>query len=95
MQFKNSHPRIGLALSGGVARGPVHVGVLSVLEQEGIPIDFVAGVSAGSLVGAAYCAGLPLPAMREMAASLGWRNVASPTWPHRGLVSFAKIETLL
>jgi NTE family protein len=95
MRSKNSCPRIGLALSGGVARGPVHVGVLSVLEREGIPIDFVAGVSAGSLVGAAYCAGLPLPEMRKMAAVLGWRNMASPTWPRYGLVSFAKIETLL
>lgn len=95
MPNKNGRLRVGLALSGGVARGPVHVGVLSVLEREGIPIDCVAGVSAGSVVGAAYCAGLPLTAMRELAANLGWRNVACLTWPRYGLVSFAKIETLL
>ena len=95
MYSKNGRIRVGLALSGGVARGPVHVGVLSVLEREGIPVDFVAGVSAGSVVGAAYCAGLPMPDMRELAANLGWRNVASPTWPRYGLLSFNKMERLI
>ena len=95
MYSKNGRIRVGLALSGGVARGPVHVGVLSVLEREGIPVDFVAGVSAGSVVGAAYCAGLPMPDMRELAANLVWRNVASPTWPRYGLLSFNKMERLI
>lgn len=95
MQNKNGRLRIGLALSGGVARGPVHVGVLSVLEQEGIPIKFVAGASAGALVGAAYCAGVSLEELRELSANLGWRNVATPTWPRYGLVSFAKMEDLI
>ncbi|WP_420645363.1 patatin-like phospholipase family protein [Candidatus Leptofilum sp.] len=95
MPSKNGRIRVGLALSGGVARGPVHVGVLSVLEREGIPIDCVAGVSAGSVVGAAYCAGLPMPNMREMAANLGWRNVANLTWPRHGLLGFDKMEKLI
>lgn len=95
MRNKNGRIRVGLALSGGVARGPVHVGVLSVLEREGIPIDYVAGVSAGSIVGAAYCAGLPMADMREMAANWGWRQVARPTWPRNGLISFAKMEQLI
>ncbi|WP_420630003.1 patatin-like phospholipase family protein [Candidatus Leptofilum sp.] len=94
-QSKNGRIRVGVALSGGVARGPVHVGVLSVLEREGIPIDCIAGVSAGSVVGAAYCAGLPMPNMREMAANLGWRNVANLTWPRHGLLSFDKMERLI
>ncbi|GJM40929.1 MAG: hypothetical protein DHS20C20_12110 [Ardenticatenaceae bacterium] len=95
MHSKNGRIRVGIALSGGVARGPVHVGVLSVLEQEGIPIDCIAGVSAGSIVGAAYCAGLPMPNMREMAANLGWRSVANLTWPRHGLLGFDKMERLL
>ncbi len=53
-----SAPRVGLALSGGGARGLAHIGVLKVLEQENIPIHFIAGASAGGLVGAAYAAGL-------------------------------------
>lgn len=87
--------RVGLALSGGVARAPVHVGVLSVLEREGIPIDCLAGTSAGAIVGAAYCAGLPIEEIRALTAHLGWRSVASLTWPHLGLISFAKMERLI
>lgn len=87
--------KVGLALSGGVARGPVHVGVLSVLEREGIPIDCVAGTSAGSLVGAAYCAGLPIPRLRELTLNTGWRQVVSLIWPRRGLFSFARMEPFL
>lgn len=87
--------RIGLALGGGVARGPAHVGVLAVLEEAGIPIDCVAGTSAGSVVGAAYCAGLPMREMITLAAGANWRMVADPVWPRRGFVSFARMENWL
>ncbi|MCG2686181.1 patatin-like phospholipase family protein, partial [Candidatus Parcubacteria bacterium] len=49
--------RIGLALSGGGARGGAHIGVLKVLRQSGIPIDVVTGCSAGAIVGASFAAG--------------------------------------
>ncbi len=84
--------RIGLALGGGVARGLIHIGVLSVLERAGIPIDCVAGTSAGSLVGAAYCAGLGLERIRAEAARLRWHHLASLAWPSQGLFSFEKLE---
>jgi predicted acylesterase/phospholipase RssA/CRP-like cAMP-binding protein len=48
---------IGLALSSGGARGLAHVGVLQVLEREGIPIDILVGTSVGSLIGGLYAAG--------------------------------------
>jgi NTE family protein len=83
---------IGLALGGGVARGAAHVGVLSVLEREGIPIDCVAGTSAGSLVGALYCAGLGLAEMPAILAGFGWRAIARPVLSRRGLLSFARME---
>lgn len=51
-------PRIALALGGGAARGFAHVGVLQVLEEAGIPIDFVVGTSAGSVVAALHASGL-------------------------------------
>ena len=95
MSSINHHPKVGLALSGGVARGPVHVGVLTVLEREGIPIDCVAGASAGSLVGSAYCAGLRIPELRELARQTGWRNVAALAWPRQGFISFAKMEPFM
>lgn len=50
--------RIGLALGGGGARGLAHIGVLRVLESEGIPIDLIVGTSVGALVGAAYACGI-------------------------------------
>lgn len=51
---KRIHPRLGLALGGGGTRGGIHIGVLRVLEKEGIPIHCVAGTSIGALVGAMY-----------------------------------------
>lgn len=52
-----NEPKIGLALGGGAARGFAHIGVLKVLEREGIKIDYMAGTSIGSLVGAFYALG--------------------------------------
>ncbi len=53
-----SFPCIGLALGGGGLRGAAHIGVLAVLEEEGIPVDMVTGTSAGSIVGGLWAAGL-------------------------------------
>jgi predicted acylesterase/phospholipase RssA len=53
-------PTIALALGGGGARGAAHIGVIRVLEQAGIPIDYVVGNSMGAIVGGLYCAGVPL-----------------------------------
>ncbi len=95
MNGANGRPRIGLALSGGVARGPAHVGALAVLEEAGIPIDFVAGTSAGSIIGAGYCAGLPITQLQELAAHAGWRAVADVAWSRDGLFTFARMERWL
>src|SRR6056297_2378419 len=46
--------RIGLALGGGGARGMAHLGILKVLEENGVPIDFIAGTSMGAIIGAMY-----------------------------------------
>jgi NTE family protein len=48
---RSERPRIGLALSGGGARGAAHVGVLKVLEELRVPIDYIAGTSMGSIIG--------------------------------------------
>ncbi len=84
--------RVGLALSGGVTRGPAHIGVLKVLIEAGIPIDAVAGVSAGSIIGAAFCAGIPAPDMIALADQMSWWRVARPVWPRRGFVHFKRLE---
>ncbi len=60
-----AHPKIGLALGGGGARGSAHVGVLKVLEREGIKFDVITGTSIGSVVGGLYAAGVPLKQLED------------------------------
>ena len=61
---------VGLALSSGNARGIAHIGVLKVLEHEGIPIDMIAGTSAGAVFGSMYAAGRPISGLVEFALSV-------------------------
>ncbi len=84
--------RVGLALGGGSTRGMAHVGVISLLEREGIPVDCVAGTSVGSLVGAGYAAGLGAQELLESAHSVRWRDIAGLAWSRRGFVSLEKLE---
>ncbi|MGD8627133.1 MAG: patatin-like phospholipase family protein [Anaerolineae bacterium] len=87
--------KLGLALGGGGARGMAHVGILQVLAREGIPIDCIAGTSAGSLVGAAYAAGLGVDRLLELALDIRWRDLGRLVWPGDGLVSFDRMEAFL
>lgn len=63
---KKARPKVGLALGGGGARGAAHVGVLRILEQQGITIDYIAGTNVGAVVGGLYAAGISLDSMEEM-----------------------------
>lgn len=83
----SSNPGIGLALSGGAARGIAHIAVLDTLEQEGIPIHAIAGTSAGSIIGALYCAGLPLSRIERILLNAKWKDVLKFTIPRQGLIS--------
>jgi NTE family protein len=67
--------KIGLALSGGAARGFAHLGVVKVLQQNNIPIDFIAGTSAGSLVGGGIAAGLTVEEMLKFSETLSWFRI--------------------
>lgn len=87
--------RVGLALGGGGARGIAHIGVLQVLEREQIPVDCIAGTSAGSLVGALYAAGVRADQLLQLALDIRWRHVVHPVWPRRGFLSFARLESYL
>ena len=53
----NERPKVGLALGAGAARGYAHIGVLEVLEEAGIPIDYVSGSSMGAVIGREYACG--------------------------------------
>lgn len=64
--------KIGLVLAGGGALGMAHVGVLKVLEEERIPISYVAGTSMGSIVGAAFATGQTVPNMEKVLIESDW-----------------------
>lgn len=83
--------KIGLALSGGGARGFAHVGVLKALAAHSIPIDFVAGTSAGSFVGGAVAAGMSPEEIIELGRKVGWFNIAGFSYSARGLLSNASM----
>lgn len=57
IQKENERPKVGLCLSGGGARGIAHLGILKVIDEVGLPIDYITGVSMGSIVGAMYAMG--------------------------------------
>ena len=69
-------PRIGLALGGGFARGIAHTGVLMAFERHGIPLHCVTGVSAGSIVAAAFASGTPPGEIARVGSSMRFRDVA-------------------
>jgi len=85
-------PRVGLALAGGFARGIAHIGVLRVLQEEGIPIDVVAGTSVGALIGAAYCSGATLEDMERVALETKFNDFGrwTPSW--LGLATNNRLE---
>ena len=76
-----TRPKIGLVLSGGGARGAAHVGVIKVLEEMRIPIDFIAGTSIGALVGAAYASGTPIKELEERLNSADWDDLFTDNSP--------------
>ena len=88
-------PAIGVALGGGFARGMAHIGVLKVLEEEGIPIRFVAGTSVGALIGAAYCSGLSIEELEKVAHSVRFTTFARWTVSRYGFASNDRMVTFL
>jgi NTE family protein len=84
--------RVGLALAGGFARGIAHIGVLRALINAGIPIDCVAGTSVGALIGASYCAGVPLDDMQRIASNTTFADFGrwTPSW--LGLATNQRME---
>ena len=65
-------PKVGLALGGGVARGIAHIGVIEWLEEHHVPVDLIAGTSAGGLVGGAYATGMTPAELRALMTSVDW-----------------------
>ena len=90
--------KIGLALGGGVARGAAHIGVLEVLQNEGIAIDMIAGASAGAVVGAIYAQDNDATRMKNLVLALDRKAMVSLvdlTLPKTGFVKGKKITDFL
>lgn len=79
-------PRLGLALGGGAARGFAHIGVIQVLEENGIKADLVAGTSAGSLVASLYASGKGGKEMQALAETMDEGAITDWSFPLRGLI---------
>ena len=84
-------PTIGLVLSGGGARGTVHLGVLKVLEEMRVPIDMVTGTSMGAVVGGLYSLGYSPAALDKLLADVDWNEIFIDK-PSRTQVSFRRKE---
>jgi NTE family protein len=88
-------PPIGVALGGGFARGIAHIGVLKVLEEEGIPIRMIAGTSVGALIGAAYCSGLTIAELEDVAHRVRFTTFARWTLSRCGFATTDRMVSFM
>ncbi len=89
--YAQSRPKIGLVLSGGGAKGAAHIGVLKVIEQNKIPIDYVVGTSIGAYVGGLYALGYSVDDIEHIMLNIPWDDSYSDL-VSRSLLSFERKE---
>jgi NTE family protein len=92
---EGARPRVGLALGGGFARGIAHIGVLRVLEEHEIPIDFISGTSVGALIAATYASGTPLDEMERQGFATRFSDFGRWTLSRMGMASNERLEHFL
>ena len=80
-----ARPKIGLVLSGGGAKGAAHIGVLKILEQNNIPIDYIAGTSIGAYVGGLYALGYSADEIQQLMLNTDWNKGYSDIIPRQAL----------
>jgi len=80
-------PKIGLVLGGGGARGAAHVGVIRILEENNVPVDYIVGTSMGSIVGGLYAAGYSPDEMDDLFKKIDWVNMFSDR-PKENMLTF-------
>ncbi len=84
--------KVGLVLSGGGARGFAHIGVIRVLEEEGIEFDMIGGTSMGSIVGGLYAMGYSIDAIEEIALRLDWDKIMNDYIYRQDLGVYEKLD---
>jgi NTE family protein len=87
-------PRIGLVLSGGGARGAAHIGVLKVLEELRVPVDYIAGTSMGAIVGGSYASGNTIPQMLNDIRQIKTATLAQDSPPRQDITMRRKEDDL-
>ncbi len=87
--------KVGLVLGGGVARGIAHVGVLKVLREYDVPVDYLVGTSAGSLVAAVYASGMNLELLENIVTRIRWNDFLKLTLFRPGFNSAEAIEDFI
>ena len=88
----SDRPKVAVVLSGGGAKGFSHIGVLKVLEEEGIPIDIIVGTSMGSLIGGLYSIGYSADEIRDLSHNANWSELLSDRIPRKELDQYSRIE---
>jgi NTE family protein len=94
MEAASDEGRLGLVLSGGGARGFAHIGVLRVLEREGVHFDVIAGTSMGAVLGALYASGRRAEDLFRLADTTSWREVVDLSL-QTGLFKGDRLEAFL
>jgi len=88
----SKRPKIGLVLSGGGAKGFAHVGVLKVIEEAGIPIDYITGTSVGSIVGGLYAIGYNATMLENIIQNQNWEELLSNSFKREYISAITKEE---
>lgn len=82
-KFAPSRPKVGVVLSGGGAKGFAHIGALRVIEEAGIPIDYIAGTSMGSIIGGLYAVGYDPDMMQKLCTEQDWDLIIKDQIPRK------------
>ncbi|MCX6239183.1 MAG: patatin-like phospholipase family protein [Bacteroidia bacterium] len=85
-------PKIGLVLSGGGAKGFAHVGALKVIEEAGIPVDYITGTSVGSIVGGLYALGYDASMLENVIEKQNWKELLSNSFKREYIPAIIKEE---
>jgi NTE family protein len=86
---------VGLALGGGSARGFAHIGLISVFEKHGVPVDLVSGCSMGAIIGGIYASGCEIGYLENFMRSIDLKKLYDHTIPSRGYVKGNRIQQMI
>ncbi len=87
--------RVGIAFGGGSVHGMAHLGVLKAFAEKGLGFDFIAGTSAGAIVGVLAAAKLPYGEIDRLARSIEWPGLMDLAWSGQGLMQNTKLQAMI